>query len=184
MEWAPIGFVRVYAADSGKLLWDHEHEAEARDQPPLNACWTGDRVLTHVDGKVTSRELATGRAVWTEPSDAPPVVSATHILLFNQSSVRVLDAAAGKTLASWNSAAGIGSSISTIVDGTIYTSDARGEQTIGGMVYHSTLCAVDSSSGKILWKSKEDKRTGYARPLVLDGMVVVVSDKKVYAIKQ
>jgi outer membrane protein assembly factor BamB len=91
-EHVAIGFVRVYAPDSGKLLWDLESEAEVTNQQVLDAQLAGDRVVVLREGTVTSRELTTGKVVWSDRSDRPPLASATRVLVFDDDRVNVLDA--------------------------------------------------------------------------------------------
>ena len=144
----------------------------------------GDRAVIFTAGVLTSRELSSGRIVWTNSSDRVPVVTASRVFAFDKDNVKVLDAAAGNVLASWKPAVGMNPQNATAADGVIYVGAAEAVQTLGGTKYNRSLCALSEESGKLLWQSKWDRQTDYAVPIVIDDKVVVVSTDRIYAVKR
>jgi outer membrane protein assembly factor BamB len=184
MKHAAIDFIRVYAPDSGKLLWDLESEAETPNQGVFDAQLTGDRAVILREGIVTSRELGTGRIVWEDRSDRPPVVTAARVLTFDKNNVKVLDATNGSAVATWPPAIILDAKNATVADGVIYASHAVAVSTLGGTKYNCSLYALDETTGKVLWHSPSDKLTTYAAPIVIDDSIVIVSTDRIYAMKR
>ena len=88
-----------------------------------------------------------------------------------------------KVIVVTGSTTGIGEAIATVANGVIYASQARAVSTLGGTKYDCWLVALDERSGRELWRSGVDKRTLYARPILLDDKVVIVSTDRTYAMK-
>jgi len=181
-DYAPIGFIRVYEPATGRLLWDAEAEGDTR--PYLDAQIAGDRAVVLREGVIESRELATGRVLWTARSDQAPLVSESRVIAFDQDKVAILNAADGKSIASWKKPSiGLGTRISIASSGTVYSSHAVPVSTLGGTRYDCTIYALDENSGDVRWQSSTDKKTDCSRPIVMDGYAVIVSPVKIYAIK-
>jgi outer membrane protein assembly factor BamB len=182
MAGIAIGFLRVYEPDTGKLLWDLEGEGATRNQPLLDVQLAGDRAVVTREGSVTSRDLRTGRILWSGSSDRPPVVTPDRVFTFDKEAVKVLDSATGRQTTAWMPAKPMAATVTTAADGVVYTAYSESHNTLGGTRFNWTLSALDERSGKELWHSNVDKETHYATPLLIDDKVVIVSDRRIFAL--
>jgi outer membrane protein assembly factor BamB len=169
------GLFHCVDAATGKKLWTFEASAEISS----GANFSGSRVLFGCADETLYCLSAKGEKLWTFRVQGGPVL-ATPALAQNRtfvagcdSTLHVLDAAAGKELSSVDLGSQIGA-----------TAAVRGDQLYVGTMGNQVL-AVDWKQGKVAWtfEPRKNPQPFYASPAVTEQLVIIGGrDRRVHAL--